>query len=104
MDGGEARGGPGKRAEASDEERGNRQRIPPDAPEPDVLDQTREWQEDAEVGGARVPIDAPEADVLDDWHGEDKKRPSRVPIDAPEADVLDQARPADLDDEDREHD
>jgi hypothetical protein len=104
MDGGETRGGPGKRAEGSEEEQRNRHRMPPDAPEPDVLEQTREWQEDVDKGGARVPIDAPEADVLDDWHGEDKERPSRVPIDAPEADVLDQARSADLDDEDREHD
>jgi hypothetical protein len=104
MDGGETRGGSGKRPESSQEERRNRQRMPPDAPESDFLEQTREWQEDADQGGARVPIDAPEADVLDDWHGEDKERPSRVPIDAPEADVLDQARPADLDDEDREHD
>jgi hypothetical protein len=76
--------------------------LPPDVSEPDVLED-REWQDDSDKKPSKVPIDAPESDVLDDWAGGADDRPSRLPIDAPEADVLDQARPADLDDEDRDH-
>jgi hypothetical protein len=53
-------------------------KIPPDAPEADVLEQAREWSDEE-------PADAPE-----------------IPSDAPEADVLDQQRSSPLDDEDWE--
>jgi hypothetical protein len=98
MDGGETRsgsGGPGRERE--------RRHLPPDAPEADVLDQERDLEDDSESGPSRVPIDAPEADVLSDRESGGGERPSRIPIDAPEADFLDQTRPADLDDEGREH-
>lgn len=104
MDGGETGSDPGKRTERSERQRGNRSPLPPDAPEPDVLEQTRDWRGEGDKRRSRIPIDAPEADVVDDLQEEGDERPSRVPIDAPEADVLDQARPADLDDDDREHD
>ena len=51
-------------------------KIPPDAPEADVLEQAREWSDEE-------PAEAPE-----------------IPGDAPEADVLDQRRPSPLDEED----
>ena len=49
---------------------------PPDVPEPDVQEQSRDWDE------------------------KDVKEPAKISIDDPEADVLDQTRPAELDDED----
>ena len=52
-------------------------KIPPDAPEADVLEQAREWSDEG-------PVEPPE-----------------IPGDAPEADVLDQQRPSPLDDEGR---
>ena len=51
-------------------------KIPPDAPEADVLEQARGWSDEE-------PAEAPE-----------------IPGDAPEADVLDQRRPSPLDEED----
>ena len=53
-------------------------KIPPDAPEADVLEQAREWSDEG-------PVEPPE-----------------IPGDAPEADVLDQQRPSPLDDEEWE--
>jgi hypothetical protein len=102
MDGDDARGGSGKRETRSEKEGRARSHLPPDSPEADVLEQTRDWQGEGDEKRSRVPIDAPEADVLDDWDPGESERPSRVPIDAPEADVMDQTRPADLDDEDRD--
>ena len=90
----------GESHNSSGKESGNSPHLPPDVPEPDV-ERDRDPQEDGDKKPSRVPIDAPESDVLDDWQGDVGDRPSQVPIDAPEADVLDQARPADLDDEDR---
>ena len=49
---------------------------PPDVPEPDVQEQSRDWDE------------------------KDAEEPAKIPLDDPEADVLDQQRPAELDDED----
>jgi hypothetical protein len=49
---------------------------PPDVPEPDVQEQSRDWDE------------------------KDVEEPTKIPLDDPEADVLDQQRPAELDDED----
>jgi hypothetical protein len=58
---------------------GERPEMPPDAPEPDVLEQSQPWEEEEET------------------------EPSpEIPPDAPEPDVLDQSRPAILDDEERE--
>jgi hypothetical protein len=56
-------------------------------------------------GRPKLP-DAPEADVQEqqqDWADHEERQRPRVPPDAPEADVLDQATPAQLDDDDREH-
>jgi hypothetical protein len=100
MGGDEDRNGTGEKKARS--AAGGDRHVPPDVPEPDVVEDP-EWQDDRDKKPSKVPIDAPESDVLEDWDGEAGDRPSRVPIDAPEADVLDQARPADLDDEDREH-
>jgi len=52
-------------------------KIPPDAPEADVQEQSREWA-DADKEPDKTP---------------------RIPPDAPEADVLDQLRPSELDEE-----
>ena len=49
---------------------------PPDVPEPDVQEQSRDWDEKGAEETAKIPLDDPEADVLD------------------------QQRPAELDDED----
>jgi hypothetical protein len=57
-------------------------------------------------GPREVPPDAPEADVLEqarEWEDDEIERPRRVPIDAPEADVLEQSLPADLDEDDHGH-
>lgn len=50
----------------------------------------------------KIPPDAPEADVQDqsrDWTAEESLETPEIPLDAPEADVLDQQRPAELDEE-----
>ena len=53
--------------------------IPADAPEPDVLDQTRPWSDE-----------------------EENDLPETIPDDAPEADALDQVRSVDLGDDEEE--
>jgi hypothetical protein len=53
----------------------------------------------------KVPVDAPEADVAEqsrDWKEDDEERQGPPPIDVPEADFLEQERSADLDEDDRE--
>jgi hypothetical protein len=55
----------------------------------------------------KVPVDAPEADVAEqsrDWKDDDDERPTPIPIDTPEADFLEQERSAGLDDDERERD
>jgi hypothetical protein len=53
----------------------------------------------------KIPVDAPEADVAEqsrEWKDDDDERRPAIPIDAPEADFLEQERTAGLDDDDWE--
>jgi len=61
--------------------------------------------QDKDPRRAEVPVDAPEADVAEqsrDWDDDADERPEPIPIDTPEADFLDQKRSADLDDDEWE--
>jgi len=40
-------------------------KIPPDVPDADAQEQSRDWKEDGEETPAKIPLDDPEADVLD---------------------------------------
>jgi hypothetical protein len=55
--------------------------------------------------GPKLPDDAPEADVLEQsqpWGNEGVEDRPRIPDDAPEADVLEQSQPTDYDEEGRD--
>jgi hypothetical protein len=76
----------------------------------DAIDSENEQRDDEEYqqrSEPKVPFDAPEADVLEQsqsWGDDETRDRPKIPEDAPEADVLEQSRSSGYDDQDRRDD